>query len=268
MIQNRLELSIKSSIAQNAVLQAGSVGNSAQVKITNGTVYTGTSTPAPYLFTVHIKITSGGVTILENSRLLLLGPSEVNTVSWNFDVPSSVAAGGYQASAWLNNSNDSLMIVQNGQPLLVTVTGNITGAPGNLSGHVYQSAIVYPGPALEGVNVSVAGLTAVTDANGYYSIAGVPQGTYITSFSKTGFITNSISVNIGAGANTQDFDIAPSTVTITGQTRGGQLVDGSDSVPLAGVSISVAGGWSGTSDANGNFAIPGITYQNYTMTFT
>lgn len=267
MVQNRLEMKVMNSVAQVNTLSAGSVGNIAEIKVTNGSVYAGTGTPAPYLFSVHIKFTVGGVVVLDAIQLLMLGPSEVGTVSKTFDIPASLS-GGYQASAWLNTSNDSLMIVQNGQPLLVTVNGNVVGATGTLSGHVYQSAIVYPGPALSGVNVSVGGLTAVTDANGYYNIAGITQGSYTVSFSKAGFITNSIAINIGPGANTQDFDIAPSTVTITGQTRGGTLVDGSDSVPLAGVSISVAGGWSGTSDANGNFAIPGITYQNYTITFT
>jgi protocatechuate 3,4-dioxygenase beta subunit len=57
---------------------------------------------------------------------------------------------------------------------------------GILSGVVTNSAT---GAALSGVTVTLGGVTVTTDAGGHYTFTSIPPGTYIVTFSRSGYVT-------------------------------------------------------------------------------
>ncbi len=116
--------------AMPSSLQAGSKGNIARLTVTNTTVYTGTTVLAPYTFKVHGAVWSGAPIFLSISQDLSMAPGETQTLDFLFDVPIT-ATGQYQATAFLNQTND----VNPASPQ-VNMRGNITSAAVTPSGTV------------------------------------------------------------------------------------------------------------------------------------
>ncbi len=104
-------------------IQEGSKGNIARIKFTNNSVYTGTNTPAPYTFKLHVSVWSGGTIFKQAAQDLAMAPGETQTLDFPFDVPPG-ASGLYQATAFLNDSADISPASQQ-----ASVSGNITPAP-------------------------------------------------------------------------------------------------------------------------------------------
>lgn len=173
----------------------------------------------------------------------------------------SITKVGYNTASYSvnlkagDNYQSVLLVLTYVQPPPIQVTASLTG-------HVYQTATIYPGPVLSGVLVSVSGKTATTDSSGRYSISGLPVGTFIVSFSKSGYMTGTTPSNLVDGQNIQDFDIALASVTLHGQ-----VFNSSNNQPLSGVGIAIVGGASTTSDTNGNFAFQNMAYGNYDIAF-
>ncbi|MDP2730311.1 MAG: hypothetical protein Q8O55_07505 [Dehalococcoidales bacterium] len=241
--------SVQASLMQN------SVGNVAQVTVRNASVLTGTGILAPYTFKVHIKITSNNIVLLDGVQDLYLGAGATGTVSMTFNVPGG-AWVSYSASAWLNSTDDSLMIV-----VPVSVSGPINLSLANVTGHVYESAPVYPGPAIPGVTVSIAGMLTVTDASGAFGFAGVVQGDYTMTFTKTGLVNGSRAVTVGEGTTVVDQSMYPPNVTIFGK------VSAAGGPALAGVLLQITGGPSATTNVNGDYTMV-LDYASYTLTVT
>ena len=136
-------------------------------------------------------------------------------------------------------------------PLVTTVT---------LSGTVTSCA----GGALAGASVAVGGVASgTTNANGVYSISGIPAGSYNVTFTRSGYSAQSRAVDLTT-SETVSLALTPlvTTVTLTG------TVTSSDGGALAGASVAVGGVASGTTDANGAYSIPGIVSGSYTVTYS
>jgi hypothetical protein len=117
------------------------------------------------------------------------------------------------------------------------------------------------GNPVNGVTVSVDGhgWSGVTDANGDFDFGEVPPDTYTV----TGELTSgnvSQTLNAPAGASTLFTLTAPTAqIEVHVQTSAGN--------PLNGVTVSVDGhGWSGVTDANGDFNFGEVPPDTYTVT--
>jgi len=108
-----------------AVLVAGSTGNKAKVTITNSSVYTGTSTPAPYTFKIRLQLIANGVYLLNINQNIAMTAGQTTTVEWLFDVPGA-ASGDWTATARLATTDGSTQVGSQ-----ASVSGSIT--PGELT---------------------------------------------------------------------------------------------------------------------------------------
>jgi hypothetical protein len=65
-----------------------------------------------------------------------------------------------------------------------TLNVTMTLTTGTLTGKVTDSA---SGAGIAGVSVAMTGASTTTDSSGNYTIEGIPPGTYVITFSKTGY---------------------------------------------------------------------------------
>ena len=97
-----------------------------------------------------------------------------------------------------------------------TVSGKITSSLGG-------------NPALQGANVTIGGISGLTDVNGNYTLSVVPAGNVAYSITLTNYTTLSGNVVISQGANTgYNYQIQAILGNITGTITG----YGSDSVTV------------------------------------
>lgn len=110
--------------------------------------------------------------------------------------------------------------------------------------------------------VNATNLSDVTDAAGAYSFPFVQPGNYTVTASKLGYETQTIPVTLVANQTTtlNITLVSSSTITVSG------TVYGSDqpTVGLAGVQVSLDGAidYEGTTNASGQFSIPGVLSGN------
>ncbi len=135
-----------------------------------------------------------------------------------------------------------------------------------------------PGEAgLANVSVSLTGGGSVlTDANGAYSFSGLTSGSYtVTAASVTGYTMSTsatANVTITSSSVTAVFGyvlIPPPTYSISGVAFVDANSNGtqeSGEAGLANVSVSLTGGGSVLTDANGAYSFSGLTSGSYTVT--
>jgi hypothetical protein len=140
-------------------------------------------------------------------------------------------------------------------------TGNDLPLTYSISGSVSSS-----GTALAGVTINLTGSktsTATTDANGNYTIAGLNDGSYTVTPSKSGYTFNPSSsvVNINAanasGTNFVASANLASTYGISGAVSGAANVT---------ITLSGAGSATTTTNGSGNFSFSNLVNGNYTLT--
>jgi cell wall-associated NlpC family hydrolase len=182
--------------------------------------------------------------------------------------PSTTAAadGSYSISQ-LEPGTYSVMLSSTGyvstSPATVIVsakTAIVTVAlvkDGNLSGSVTASG----GVALAGVSVSINGHSTNTAADGSYSIPLLAPGTYSVAFAKIGYVSQSRTTVVVSAKTT--------TVTVA-LVKDGNLsgsVTAAGGVALAGVSVSINGGYSTNTAADGSYSIPLLAPGTYSVAF-
>ncbi|MFC1474681.1 carboxypeptidase regulatory-like domain-containing protein [bacterium] len=95
---------------------------------------------------------------------------------------------------------------------------------GNVAGYVYQAVVAANRQAaartilvsLENATVTIAGKTATSNSNGYYSITGVPVGTYSLVIRATGYETETVEdVTVSKDATTTATQQGDSTYAMT-----------------------------------------------------
>ena len=157
--------------------------------------------------------------------------------------PVSVSKAGYLTY----NGTATVTAAQNLNFTLQPVTYTISGT------------VKSNGAALAGAAVSVAGKTAISAADGTFSIAAVTAGTYALAAAKSGYTTSTnSSFSVGS-----DQSVAISLVQPT-YTVSGILKTSNNGAVLAGASFAIAG-QSVTSGANGAFTVSGILAGTYSF---
>ncbi|MBN1660529.1 MAG: carboxypeptidase regulatory-like domain-containing protein [Anaerolineae bacterium] len=136
----------------------------------------------------------------------------------------------------------------------------VIGAEGySISGRVTDAG----GGGLPGVTVSGgwAG-TAVTNAHGDYALRHVITGTCTLTPTLVGYTFDPITrtVSVPPDATGQDFQATQLTYSISGR------VSDVDDNPMAGVTISVTGGYSVTTDVLGTYTLTNLISGTYTLT--
>ena len=129
----------------------------------------------------------------------------------------------------------------------------------------YSISGTVSGAVLSGVTINLTGTstgTATTDGSGNYSFAGLSNGTYTVTPTKTGytFTPANLSVTVSsANVPGQNFtSVAVPTYSISG-TGSGSITSGV-TVTLAGTSTGTT-----TTDGSGNYSFLGLPNGNYTV---
>ncbi len=136
---------------------------------------------------------------------------------------------------------------------------NFTSAP-----QTYSISGTIGGPGASGATVNLTGASTATttaDAGGNYSFAGLPNGSYTVTPSKTGytFTPAGQAVTISGASATANFNSAQQTYSISG------TISGSGG---AGATVSLTGASTATTtaDAGGNYSFTGLLNGSYTVT--
>lgn len=189
---------------------------------------------------------SGSVTVtLDGSNITTLAGSD-----GSFSL-SGVPAGVYTLVAQSGNLAANMVVVVGGGAS--TNIGEVDLVPsGQVAGIVTDSSTKDPIPhALVTVTDTTTDTSSTpphpvraarTDANGGYSIDGLPAGTYLVTISKAGYTSGTLDITITAGATTNG-DISLTAAPVSAGTVSGTVTetnsDGSTS-PLEGVFVALA----------------------------
>ncbi len=131
--------------------------------------------------------------------------------------------------------------------------------------HSISGRVTIDGAALEGVLVNAGnGLSAITDATGNYTIQNCYDITYAVTPSLNGYTFTPVLTNVTlAGANVTGINFA-ATAAAGSHSISGTIRTETGGV-ISGVTVS-AGGVTSTSDALGQFILPGLPDGDYTLT--
>nr|WP_238350905.1 S8 family serine peptidase [Kribbella shirazensis] len=138
-----------------------------------------------------------------------------------------------------------------------------SGASGAITGKVTNSV----GTPLAGAVVALSGAagqrSARTDAEGNYSVASVPAGSYQATVTLFGYRTGTATIAVAAGQTTAtDVRLADTE----GFTISGAIADQLSGAPLAGTVTVLGTKYSATAGANGRFAVTGVPGpRSYTL---
>jgi hypothetical protein len=177
-------------------------------------------------------------------------------------VPSKTCTFQVMYSPVTAGSKSATLSIPSDDPSTPTVSVALSGtATVSISG-----TVTCGGSPLAGVTMTLSGgasATAMTDASGNYTFAGLGNGTYTITPGKTGytFAPASSLLNInGSNITGQNFT-ATAVYSISGTvTSGGSA--------LSGVTMTLSGAVSATAttDASGNYTFAGLVSGSYTVT--
>lgn len=116
-----------------------------------------------------------------------------------------------------------------------------------------------------------AGRSAISGANGQFTVPAVPRGDYSATLSANGYISQSYTIAFPAGSlgnlGVLALYAASSTTAPTSLTLDGVVVDGVTGTPIAGASVAlVETGAVSIADSNGRFQFSGITIKSFSLT--
>ena len=151
----------------------------------------------------------------------------------------SAGADGYASQSVIVNVGPGQAVTQN------FALAPATNGSGSLRGTVTDAMT---GSPLANATISYSDGATTTDANGQYSLSGIPTGRASVTWINHGKTT------------TQDFALSPLPGSVSGQ-----VIDAVTSQPLAGARVSYAGGTT-MSDGSGRYSFPSVTEGTYTFT--
>jgi hypothetical protein len=199
---------------------------------------------------------AGGVSATVN----LTGPS---TATATADAVGNYSFTGLQNGSYtVTPSKTGFSFNPTSQPAAVN-SGNVAGV--NFSTVSYSISGTISGAGGNGATVNLTGTSTATvmaDASGNYTFAGLQNGSYTVTPSKTGFLFTPASqpATISSG-NVTGVNFSTITYSISG-TISGLSINGA-TVVLTGSSTAVA-----TTDASGNYSFTGLQNGSYTVTPT
>lgn len=184
----------------------------------------------------------------------------------NYTIPG-LAPGNYVVVA--DELNFSIAVVgasiSSNQTTIVNFA--LTADPGAISGTVRNASNSNPIPnaTIEVHNSFVLVATAITDANGNYTIPNIAPDAYTVIATATAFQDGSKSVIVNSNQTTTvDFSLSPSPGTISGR-----VTDFATTNPIPGATVAVFQGTTliefALTDANGNYVIPNLAAGNYVV---
>ena len=183
---------------------------------------------------------------------------------------STAADGSYALSslpAGQTTIKASLTGFQSGSATVTVVAATTTAAPAitlvSGSGSITGSVKTTAGAAIAGASVGYGGGTATSDANGNYTLTGVPVGTVQLVASASGFqsVTQSVAVNGGA-TSTANFALAAGAAS---GTVTGKITSASSGAIVTGATVSWSGG-STTSNSSGIYTLTNISAGTQNIT--
>jgi hypothetical protein len=145
-------------------------------------------------------------------------------------------------------------------------SSNGTGLPpttyaisGTVSGEIRQS-----------VNIAVSGAVnanVATDANGNYSVSGLPSGSYTITPSKAGYTFTQASKSVvisGADSSGNDFTSTTVLYAVTGTVSG--AVQAGVTITVSGTTETGSAFTSSMTTASGSYSVPNVPNGSYTVT--
>lgn len=183
---------------------------------------------------------------------------------------STAADGSYALNnlpAGQTTIQASLTGFQSGSATVTVVAATTTAAPAitlvSGSGSITGSVKTTAGAAIAGASVGYGGGSATTDANGNYTLTGVPVGTVQLVASASGFqsVTQSVVVNGGA-TSTANFALAAGAAS---GTVTGKITSASSGAIVTGATVSWSGG-STTSNSSGIYTLTNISAGTQNIT--
>lgn len=157
------------------------------------------------------------------------------------------SATGYPASTFsgvLLAGANSLGTLRLSKQSVAPTTASLSGVVKNTSGTL-----------LQGVAVSVAGTTVLTDANGAYQLAGIAAGYASVKASLAGYTDISVLVNFEAGQSYVFSPVMGSSPTYA--TLQGKVVNATSGAPIASATLTL-GSLTRSTAADGSFSFPNL----------
>jgi hypothetical protein len=137
-----------------------------------------------------------------------------------------------------------------------------TPAPATIAGQVLDSQTLKPIAAAT-VSVSPTGKSAMTDANGNFSI-DVNPGSYTVTASSATYNSASQSVTVAAGQKAT-IVLRLTSIAAFGSLTG-RVIDSATRAPIVGATVTLSNGLIRVTDVNGNFSYAIVLNGTYTMT--
>jgi carboxypeptidase family protein len=137
-------------------------------------------------------------------------------------------------------------------------TLTVNAASGTAAGKVTNATTGVP---INGAKVAYGANSAITDANGNYTLSNLPAGSIQLTASASGYLNTVLTAIITpGGTTTANFVLITTTGTIAGR-----VINASTGAGLAGVTVS-NGSSSGTTDSNGYYTLSSIPPGDYKVT--
>jgi len=148
------------------------------------------------------------------------------------------------------------------------VNQNFAGTPVSVTYSISGTVRVGGSTPLEGVTVTLTGAasgTYVTGADGTYTFANLPGGTYTVAPSRAGYVftpANRSYSPLSSNQTMQDFSATAQTYTISGYVRDAQ------NSGISGVTVTLSGAASAevVTGADGSYSFSGLTVGDYQVT--
>jgi hypothetical protein len=195
-----------------------------------------------------------GYTFLLNTAAAGSGFAGMTLVNGDLDEYQIQPAAGSTAATYSQQSGTWFARVATFRPSTATqgvISGNVSPATGG-----------------SGTTLTLSGTesaTVVADANGNYSFAGLPNGSYSVTPSQNGFAFSPVSQTVSlSGTNQTAVNFAAQSISSTWSLSGSI----SPATSGGGATITLSGSASGTviADANGNYSFSGLANGSYTVT--
>ncbi|GAB4322369.1 MAG: hypothetical protein Kow0074_13860 [Candidatus Zixiibacteriota bacterium] len=239
--------------------------------VDSDTVQNAALTPIPQTTTISGTVRDDAQSPISGATVTLSGPVNRQTTTdtqGQFEF-ADVPAGGYTlgASAPGYTSDSRGITAVAGVPLTgedFTLSKLVYSISGTVTDSVTGDAIAFATIDLSGPDSQ----STATNRSGQYSFGDLPAGQYTITVTADTYIGKSRNVTISTSSLTEDFVLAPVSVTTT---LSGIVAEGpSGSQPIVGATIVLSGTANGqtTTDAQGFYEFANIPEGDYTIDVT
>ncbi|MDZ7729951.1 MAG: carboxypeptidase regulatory-like domain-containing protein [Natrialbaceae archaeon] len=207
-------------------------------------------------------------TVLDNSG----SPVEDVTIEAGNTSTTTGAAGSYTLGVAFGNytvtaektgyDNDTATVTVNATTTPVTQNFTLVAQNGSISG----TATDQDGTALGSVTVTIdsTGQSAMTDANGTYTLANVSPGTYNLTASLANY-SDATATNVAVGPGEDVTDVNVTLVAQNGSISG-TITDADTGAAIDNASVTLETGQTATTGATGAYTITNVVPGTYNLT--